>query len=291
MRGIAYTGTLVVRGLTAEVHEPRVVAHVRVRQEYSVQSELTVRGRPVQFDTAVHACPASRQTDTCSSLCIDDGDGTGHAVAVPGPPRRAYSAAGSSWPAGIRRPGRCREPAGNISASAEASVGKRNRRRLKQRNMNTSWSRSRQCTTIRMPKILKCQRPAGSIFWVDLSAMNIAGFIFRPLYWLAGKVFSIWARPAIQPEIPAEYITDRKLRFAMSSRQVALRMCWRLSRPVRARHAFTDRIVRVLRRRESKRFIVMRRMQGFLDARRRTTGSQRLKRLVEARTTASRSCC
>ena len=38
--------------------------------------------------------------------------------------------------------------------------------------------------------------------------MNIAGFILRPLYWLAGKVFSIWARPAIQPETPAEYITD-----------------------------------------------------------------------------------
>ncbi len=38
--------------------------------------------------------------------------------------------------------------------------------------------------------------------------MNIAGFILRPLYWLAGKVFSIWARPAIQPEMPSEYITD-----------------------------------------------------------------------------------
>jgi glycerol-3-phosphate O-acyltransferase len=38
--------------------------------------------------------------------------------------------------------------------------------------------------------------------------MNIAGFIFSPLYWAAGKVFSIWARPAIQPELPAEYITD-----------------------------------------------------------------------------------
>jgi glycerol-3-phosphate O-acyltransferase len=30
----------------------------------------------------------------------------------------------------------------------------------------------------------------------------------RPLYWLAGKVFSIWARPAILPETPAEYLTD-----------------------------------------------------------------------------------
>jgi hypothetical protein len=38
--------------------------------------------------------------------------------------------------------------------------------------------------------------------------MNIAALFFRPLYWLAGKVFSIWARPAILPETPAEYLTD-----------------------------------------------------------------------------------
>ena len=38
--------------------------------------------------------------------------------------------------------------------------------------------------------------------------MNIAGLISRPLYWVFGKVFSVWARPAIQPENPAEYITS-----------------------------------------------------------------------------------
>ena len=38
--------------------------------------------------------------------------------------------------------------------------------------------------------------------------MNRAGIIFRPLYWLAGKLFSTWARPAIQPESPADLITD-----------------------------------------------------------------------------------
>ena len=38
--------------------------------------------------------------------------------------------------------------------------------------------------------------------------MHVAGFITRPLYWFAGKVFSIWARPTIHPEVPAEYITD-----------------------------------------------------------------------------------
>ena len=38
--------------------------------------------------------------------------------------------------------------------------------------------------------------------------MRIAGFITRPLYWLAGKVLSTWARPAIYPDDPAEYISD-----------------------------------------------------------------------------------
>ena len=59
-----------------------------------------------------------------------------------------------------------------------------------------------------MPNFLKCQRSADLFFWVNLFAMNIAGVIFRPLYWAFGKVFSIWARPAIQPEDPVEYITD-----------------------------------------------------------------------------------
>jgi hypothetical protein len=38
--------------------------------------------------------------------------------------------------------------------------------------------------------------------------MNIADAIVRPLYWLAGRVFSLWARPVVQPETPFELITD-----------------------------------------------------------------------------------
>jgi hypothetical protein len=38
--------------------------------------------------------------------------------------------------------------------------------------------------------------------------MNIGGILLRPLYWLAGKIFAIWARPAIQPETPAELLRD-----------------------------------------------------------------------------------
>ena len=44
--------------------------------------------------------------------------------------------------------------------------------------------------------------------------MNIAGFLLRPLYWLAGKIFAIWARPTIQPEAPAELLGDEALMLA-----------------------------------------------------------------------------
>ena len=36
--------------------------------------------------------------------------------------------------------------------------------------------------------------------------MSYLRIIFRPLYWLAGKFFALWARPEIRPESPAELI-------------------------------------------------------------------------------------
>ena len=36
--------------------------------------------------------------------------------------------------------------------------------------------------------------------------MNVAGYLLKPLYWLAGRIFSLWARPTVQPEDPAELI-------------------------------------------------------------------------------------
>ena len=38
--------------------------------------------------------------------------------------------------------------------------------------------------------------------------MQITALITRPLYWLAGKVFALWARPAVQPEAPYELVAD-----------------------------------------------------------------------------------
>jgi glycerol-3-phosphate O-acyltransferase len=36
--------------------------------------------------------------------------------------------------------------------------------------------------------------------------MKFLRLLFGPLYWLAGKIFSTWARPAVQPDKPAELL-------------------------------------------------------------------------------------
>jgi glycerol-3-phosphate O-acyltransferase len=38
--------------------------------------------------------------------------------------------------------------------------------------------------------------------------MNAGGWVLRPLYWLSGKFFSLWAQPVVQPEAPRDLLTD-----------------------------------------------------------------------------------
>ena len=145
-----------------------------------------------------------------------------------------------------------------------------------------SWKLSKQFTVFWKPIFLKCQRPVSAIFWVDLSAMNIAGLIFSPLYWAAGKVFSIWARPAIQPESPAEHITDSDAAvcYVLETGGLADVLALEKACAVNGMPSPTEPF-EFCGVRESKRFVVMRRMQGFWARRPSTVGSQRLKRLVE----------
>jgi len=113
--------------------------------------------------------------------------------------------------------------------------------------------------------------------------MNIAGVILRPLYWLAGKVFSVWARPAIQPELPAELITDTDAAVCYVLERGGLADLLALERAC-AIHGLpspTDPI-EFCGTREYRRFVVLRSFEGFLYRRLRKTGSTRLRRLVEA---------
>jgi glycerol-3-phosphate O-acyltransferase len=112
--------------------------------------------------------------------------------------------------------------------------------------------------------------------------MNIAGLILRPLYWVFGKVFSIWARPAIQPESPAEYITDSGAAVCYVLETGGLADVLALERAC-AQNGMPSptESFEFCGVREARRFVVMRRLQGFWLRHPSTIGSRRLKRLVE----------
>lgn len=113
--------------------------------------------------------------------------------------------------------------------------------------------------------------------------MNIAGFIFRPWYWLAGKILSIWSRPSVQPEQPAEFLkgVDAAICYVLETGGLAdmlvlERACAEYGLPS------PSESFEFCGLRESRRVVVLRRLEGFLFRRPSKTGSKRLQRLVEA---------
>jgi glycerol-3-phosphate O-acyltransferase len=113
--------------------------------------------------------------------------------------------------------------------------------------------------------------------------MSVAEHILRPWYWLAGKVFSLWARPTVQPEDPAEILegTDAPVCYVLETGGLAdtlalERLCkiHGLPSPTQGLD-FCDVS-------EGRRTVVLRRMQGLIIRRKKARGSRRLQRLVEA---------
>lgn len=113
--------------------------------------------------------------------------------------------------------------------------------------------------------------------------MNFVGLIARPLYWLAGKIFSIWARPAIQPESPAELVCKPDVDVCYVLETGGLADLLALERAC-ALHGLPSPTASINygKARESRRVITLRRMEGFFARHPARTGSPRLKRLVEA---------
>jgi glycerol-3-phosphate O-acyltransferase len=113
--------------------------------------------------------------------------------------------------------------------------------------------------------------------------MNIAGLIVRPLYWLAGKLFAIWARPAIQPESPAELITDDSAAVCYVLESGGLADLLALERAC-ARHGLPspNESFEFCGKHFARRFVVLRPLNGFIIRRPSATGSMRLRSLVEA---------
>ncbi len=118
---------------------------------------------------------------------------------------------------------------------------------------------------------------------VDLLAMNAAGLVFRPFYWLAGKLFSLWARPVVQPDVPAELVTDKNAAVCYVLETGGLADLLALERACRV-HGLPSptSTFDYCGTEDHKRFVVLRPLEGFLYRRPRKTGSRRLLRLVEA---------
>ncbi len=113
--------------------------------------------------------------------------------------------------------------------------------------------------------------------------MNIVGFIARPVYRLTGKVFSFWARPAVLPETPAALITDSNAAICYVMETGGLADLLALERAC-ATHGLPSPTepLEFCGARERRRVVILRRMEGVVFRHPRKTGSQRLKRLVEA---------
>jgi len=113
--------------------------------------------------------------------------------------------------------------------------------------------------------------------------MNVAGLIFRPWYWLAGKLFATWARPAVQPDEPAGLLANSNTDVCYVLETGGLADTLALERICRL-HGLPSPTARLEFSgiRESRRIVVMRRMRGFFFRRPARQGSMRLKRIVEA---------
>ena len=102
------------------------------------------------------------------------------------------------------------------------------------------------------------------------------------MYWVFGKLFSIWARPAIQPESPSEYIADSNaavcyvLETGGLADILALESACAKNGMPSPTESFEFCGVK-----EPTRIVIMRPLQGFWARRPSTTISPRLQRLVE----------
>ncbi|MCI0516898.1 MAG: glycerol-3-phosphate 1-O-acyltransferase PlsB [Woeseiaceae bacterium] len=113
-----------------------------------------------------------------------------------------------------------------------------------------------------------------------MSALRI---IFRPWYWLAGKIFAIWARPTVMPDDPAALLAGQHATVCYVLETGGLADTLALERVCRLRglpspsDAFDYCGLH-----ERSRIVVLRRKSGFIFRKPRISGSARLQRIVDA---------
>lgn len=111
--------------------------------------------------------------------------------------------------------------------------------------------------------------------------MNVAGFIFRPLYWLAGKLFAVWARPSVHPESPAKLTTASNAPVCYVLEGGGLADLLALERACKD-HGLPspNEAFEYCGKRFAHRYVVLRPLRGFFFRRRSPTGSKPLREIV-----------
>ncbi len=118
--------------------------------------------------------------------------------------------------------------------------------------------------------------------------MSAGSLLFRPGYWLAGKVFATWARPAVQPEDPAALLAHCNGAVCYVLETGGLADTLALERIARMHGLPSPTDTLQIGTQREPCLVVLRLLEGFLFWRRRKKGSMRLKRLVEASIEAGR---
>jgi glycerol-3-phosphate O-acyltransferase len=113
--------------------------------------------------------------------------------------------------------------------------------------------------------------------------LRLLRLLFEPLYWLAGKLFSVWARPTIQSEKPAELINERDAAICYVLESGGLADTLALERACK-QHGLPSptAALKFGEANENSSNVVLRRMRGIVFRHRSSKGSTRLHRLVEA---------
>lgn len=113
--------------------------------------------------------------------------------------------------------------------------------------------------------------------------MNVTRYLLRPWYWLAGKILGCWARPAVQPDEPANLLsgTDVPVCYVLETGGLADTLVLERLCRMHGLPPPTDSLS-YFGANESRRTIVLKQMGGFIFPRRQTPGSKRLRRLIDA---------
>ena len=113
--------------------------------------------------------------------------------------------------------------------------------------------------------------------------MDAVRIISRPWYWLAGKIFSVWARPSVQPDDPAELLAGQDARVCYVLETGGLADTLALDRVCKA-HGLPSPSGELdfCGVHERSSVVVMRRKSGFIFRKPRVAGSARLQRIVDA---------